>query len=67
MPTGPEVRRDGRRRVVGTVSATTSVPVYRGLRAAHVHDLVVRPGEAAAVVATPLQGAAGGITEPSEA
>jgi hypothetical protein len=65
MSTGPELRRDGRRRGHGTPSATTPVPVAGGLRAANAHDLVVRPGEAAA--ATPLQGAAGWISEPSEA
>jgi hypothetical protein len=66
MPTRPEVRRGSRRRVDGNSSATASAPVDRGLRAAHVHDLVVRSGEAVAV-AEPLQGAAGEITERSEA
>jgi hypothetical protein len=67
MPSRSQVRRDGRHRVAGTPSESHSVPVDSGLRAAHVHDLAVRPGEAAAAVAKPLQGAAGEITEPSEA
>jgi hypothetical protein len=67
MSTGPELRRDGRRRIVRTSSGIPPVRVDRGLRAARVHDLVVRPDEAAAAVAEPLQGAVGGITESSEA
>ena len=68
-PTRPEVRRDSRRRVDGNSSATASAPVDRGLRAAHAHahDLAARPGEVPAAVADPLQGAAGEITERSEA
>jgi hypothetical protein len=64
MSTGPELRRDGRRRIVRTSSG---IPPVRGLRAAHVHDLAVRPGEAAAAAVEPQQDAVGGITESSEA
>jgi hypothetical protein len=67
MPTRPEVRRDSRRGVDGNSSATASAPVDRGLRAAHADHLVARPGEVPAAVAEPLQGAAGEITERSEA
>jgi hypothetical protein len=66
MPTRREVRRDSRRGGDGNSSATASAPVDRGLRAAHANELVARPGERAAV-AEPLQGAAGEITERSEA
>jgi hypothetical protein len=69
MPTRPEVRRAGRRWVEGSPDSSTSVllPIRRGLRAAHVRDLVVCPGEAAAAVTEPLQGATGEITERAEA
>ena len=69
MPTRPEVRRAGRGSVDGSPDANTAVlrPVRRGLRAAHVRDLVVCPGEAAAAVAGPPQGATGEITERAEA
>jgi hypothetical protein len=59
---GREVRRNLRRSVDGNSSAISSVPVNRGLRAAHSHGLVVRPGEAAVVAGKPLQGTAGEIT-----
>jgi hypothetical protein len=69
MPTRPEVRRAGRGSVEGSPDANTAVlrPIRRGLRAAHVRDLVVCPGEAAAAVAEPPQGATGEITERAEA
>jgi hypothetical protein len=66
MPTRPEIRRDARRTVECSPSTIPSAPVDGGLRAAHAHDLAVRPGEAAAATSQPLQDAVGGITERSE-